>query len=90
MIDHLSEDDPDGFRAALIEYQAGVVAWPAAAAPASAAITAELEARLAGLDQDIADIEDKQGERTWVKAKASIDRLVKLQTDVALATRTTE
>jgi len=90
MIDHLSEDDPDGFRSALIEYQAGVAAWPAAAAPASAAITAELEARLVGLDQNIADIEDKQGEHTWVKANASIDRLVKLQTDVALATRTTE
>ncbi|MDP1577180.1 MAG: AAA family ATPase [Cypionkella sp.] len=90
MIDLLSDDDPDGFRAALIEYRAGVAAWPAAAAPASAAITAELEGSLNGLDQDIAAIEEKQGEHTWVKAKASIDRLLKLQTDVALATRTTE
>ncbi len=90
MIDHLSEDDPNGFRAALISYQAGIAEWPAAAAPASAAITVELEARLIGLNQEIADIEEKQGEHTWVKVKVSIDRLLKLQTDLALATRTTE
>lgn len=90
MIDHLPEDDPDGFRAVLIEYQAGIAAWPAAAAPVSAAITAGLEARLTGLDQDIANIQEKQGEHTWVKAKANIDRLLKLQTDVTRATRTTE
>lgn len=90
MIDHLSEDNPDGFGAALVEYQARVAAWPAAAAPASAELTTELEARLTGLDKEIADIEEKQGEHTWVKAKASIDRLLKLQTDVALATRRTE
>ncbi|MGE4306066.1 MAG: AAA family ATPase [Novosphingobium sp.] len=90
MIDHLSEEDPDGFRAALTAYQAGIAGWPASAAPDSPAITAELEARLVGLNQDIADIEEKQGEHTWVKANANIDRLLKLQTDVALATRTTE
>lgn len=90
MIDHLSEEDPDGFREALTAYQAGIAGWPASAAPDSAAITVELEARLVGLNQDIADIEEKQGEHTWVKANASIDRLLKLQTDVALATRTTE
>jgi len=90
MIDHLSEEDPDGFRAALVTYQAEIAGWPASVVPDSAAITAELEARLVGLDQEIADIEEKQGEHTWVKAKASMDRLLKLQTDVALATRTTE
>ena len=90
MIDHLSEEDPDGFRAELTAYQAGIAGWPASAAPDSAAITVELEVHLVGLNQDIADIEEKQGEHTWVKANASIDRLLKLQTDVALATRTTE
>lgn len=90
MIDHLSEEDPDGFRAALIAYQGGIAGWPTEDPPNPAAITAELEARLIGLDKEIADIEEKQGEHTWVKAKASIDRLLILQTDVALATRTTE
>lgn len=90
MIDHVSEEGPDGFRALVIAYQAGIAGWPASAAPDAAAMTAELEARLIGLDQEIADIEEKQGEHTWVKANASIDRLLKLQTDVALATRTTD
>lgn len=90
MIDHLSEKGDDGLRAALIAYQAVIAGWPAPENPDSAAIIAELEARLIGLDQEIADIEEKQGEHTWVKAKASIDRLLKLRTDVALATRNTE
>lgn len=87
MIEYLSGDDADGFRAAIIDYQAGVAAWPAAAAPASAAITAELEARLIFLDYEIAQIVENQGEHTWMKAKASIDRLLNLQKHVALATR---
>ena len=90
MIEHLSAEDSHDFRAALITYQGGIGGWPAEDAPNPAAITAELEARRIDLDQEIADIEEKQGEHTWAKAKASIDRLRKLQTDVALATRTTE
>lgn len=90
IVDLLSEEDPDGFKTALMAYQAGIAGWPASTAPDCAAITAELEARLTGLNQDIADIEENQGEHTWGKAKASIDRLLKLQTDVALAMRTTE
>lgn len=90
MIEHLSDDDGDGFKTALIAYQAGVGGWPTVDAPDSAAIVAELETRLSDLDHEIADIEAKQGEHTWVKVKASIDRLLNLQRDVALATRTTE
>lgn len=90
MIEHLTDDDGDGFKTALIAYQADVAGWPAADAPESAAIASELENRLADLDRHIADIEAKQGEHTWVKAKASIDRLLKLQNDLALATRTAE
>ncbi|MEC5325490.1 AAA family ATPase [Aurantimonas sp. A3-2-R12] len=90
MIEHLPDDDGDAFKTALIAYQAGVAEWPAANAPDSAAIVAALEICLADFDQEIADIAAKQGEHTWVKAKASIDRLLKLQKDVALATRTTE
>ncbi|MGA0613152.1 AAA family ATPase [Paracoccus sp. KR1-242] len=90
MIEHLPDDDGDWFKIALVFYQTGVSEWPAAAAPESAAIVAELEARLAGLDKDIADIEAKQGQHTWIKAKASIDRLLTLRKEVALATRTVE
>jgi predicted ATPase len=90
MIEHLSDDDDDDFKAALIVYQSCVAEWPAAGAPESADIVAELETRLADLDRDIADIEAKQGEHTWGKAKTSIDRLLKIQKEVELATRTTE
>ncbi|MGB7374178.1 AAA family ATPase [Pontixanthobacter sp.] len=90
MIEHLSDDDDGGFKTALIAYQTGVGGWPAVDPPDSAAIVAELETRLSDLDHEIADIEAKQGEHTWVKVKASIDRLLKLQKDVALANRTTE
>ena len=89
MIEHLHHDDDGEFKTALIAYQTGLAGWPAANAPESAEIVAELEIRLAELDQEIAGIEAKQGEHTWVKAKATIDRLLKLQKDVALATRTT-
>lgn len=90
MVEHLPDDDVDGFKTALMAYQAGAAGWPTVEAPDSAAVVAELETRLADLDHEIADIEAKQGEHTWVKVKASIDRLLKLQRDVALATRTTD
>ncbi|WP_245416673.1 AAA family ATPase [Pseudochrobactrum asaccharolyticum] len=90
MINHLSDDEPDGFKAAFIAYHAGIVEWPAADNPDVATITAELEVLLIGLDQEIVGIEEKQGEHTWVKAKASIDRLLKIRTEVALATRNAE
>lgn len=90
MIEHLPEDDGAGFKTALITYQDDVARWPATDAPESTAIASELENRLADLDRQIADIEAKQGEHTWVKAKAGIDRLLRLQDDFALASRTTE
>ena len=90
MIEHLPDDDGDGPKSALICYQAGVAEWPTAEAPESAAIVADLESRLSNLNQEIADIEEKQGEHTWANAKARIDRLLKLQKDVVLATRTAD
>lgn len=89
MIEHLPGHDGDGFRIALIAYQAGISGWPIGEAPDPAAIVAELEARLIGLDHEIAEIEANQGEHTWVKVKTSIDRLLILQKDVALASRIT-
>ncbi|MEH6693726.1 MAG: AAA family ATPase [Hyphomonas sp.] len=90
MIEHLPDDDGHAFKAAVIAYQTGIVGWPDADVPESTAIVAELETLLADLDQEITDIEAKQGEHTWVKTKASIDRLLRLEKDVALAKRTAE
>ncbi|WP_272002884.1 AAA family ATPase [Roseovarius sp. ZX-A-9] len=90
MIEHLPDDDGDGPKTALIGYQVGIGKWPDSDAPESATVVADLESRLCNLDQEIADIEAKQGEHTWVNAKARIDRLMTLHRDVALATRTAE
>jgi len=90
MIELLPDGDGTGCKSALIGYQNGVAAWPASDAPKSAPIVVDLESRLATLNQEIADIEAKQGELTWLNAKVRIDRLFNLQKEVALATRTTE
>lgn len=90
MIEHLPDDDGSGPKSALIGYQADVAKWPASDAPESAAICADLESRLADLDQEIANIEAKQGEHTWANAKARIDRFFELQLEMAQATRTTK
>lgn len=75
-------------KADLIAYQAGITGWPQAAVPASADIVASIAKLLATLDQAITDIESKQGDHTYIKAKAKIDRLLELQTERVLALRT--
>lgn len=90
MIENLPDDDGAGFKAALVAYQTAVARWPEIDAPEPADIINELETRLTSLELEISSIQAKQGEHTWVKAKASIDRLLQLKTEVELATRTTE
>ena len=72
----------------LIAYQAGVAGWPQSAVPASADIVPAIAKLLATLDQAIADIASKQGDHTYIKAKAKIDRLLELQAERDLGLRT--
>jgi recombinational DNA repair ATPase RecF len=83
-------DDEAELKADLIAYQAGIAGWAQAAVPASADIVASIAKLLAVLDQAIVDIESKQGDHTYIKAKTKIDRLLELQSerDLALRTRT--
>lgn len=81
-------DDETALKADLIAYQVGVAGWPQTAVPASADIVSAIAKLLATLDQAIADIEAKQGDHTYIKAKAKIDRLLELQTERNLALRT--
>ncbi|MHA6644000.1 AAA family ATPase [Mesorhizobium sp. A623] len=90
LIEHLNDDDESGPKSKLIAYQAGVSAWPVAEAPASADIIAVIAAMLADLDEDIAAIEAKQGDHTWVKAKVKIAHLLELQDEIVLAVKTSE
>ena len=62
-------DGEAALKADLIAYQAGIAGWPRGAVPASADIVAAIATLLAGLDQAIGDIEFKQGDHTYIKAK---------------------
>ena len=90
MIEYLPDGDEGDFKTTLVTYQASIAKWPTTEAPNSNRIVDGLEKHLADLDQEIASIEAKQGDHTWVKAKAKIDWFLQLQQEVALATRTTE
>jgi ABC-type lipoprotein export system ATPase subunit len=81
-------DGEAALKADLIAYQAGIAGWPQIAVPASANIVASIAKLLAALDQAIADIEAKQGDHTYIKAKAKIERLLELQAERDLALRT--
>lgn len=83
-------DDEAAFKASLIAYQTGIVGWPQTAVPASADIVSAIAKLLATLDQAIADIESKQGDHTYIRAKAKVDRLLELQTERNVALRTQE
>jgi tetratricopeptide (TPR) repeat protein len=85
LIGHLGDGE-----AALIAYKAGIADWPQTAVPASADTVAVIAKLLAKLDQAIADIESKQGDHTYIKAKTKIDRLLELQTERDLVLRTLE
>ncbi|MHC5653165.1 AAA family ATPase [Stappia sp. ICDLI1TA098] len=74
----------------LVAYQAGVAGWPKSAAPASVGIVASIRKLLTALDQAISDIEAKQGDHTYLKAKAKIDRLLELEGERNLALRTSK
>ncbi|KRQ95145.1 AAA family ATPase [Bradyrhizobium valentinum] len=81
--------DADGqIKTELASYQAAVEAWSSGDAPASAAVIASISALFSQLNARIADIEANQGEHTYAKAKARIDRLLELQSEHLLALRT--
>lgn len=87
LIGHLGDGEA-ALKADLIAYQADIADWPQTAVPASADVIAAIATLLATLGQAIADIESKQGDHTYIKAKAKIDQLLELQTERNLALRT--
>jgi len=80
--------DDSAQKANLTTYHASLVNWPESAPPATADISAAIAKLLKSLDQAINDIEAKQGEHTYVKAKMKIDRLLELQAEREIALRT--
>ncbi|MBS4009780.1 MAG: AAA family ATPase [Roseovarius sp.] len=83
-------DGDAALKSDLVAYQAGIAGWPKSAVPASDGIVASTSKLLTTLDQAICDIEAKQGDHTYIKAKVRIDRLLELESERNLALRTSE
>jgi ABC-type lipoprotein export system ATPase subunit len=86
----LLSDDDAALKAEIIAYQGFIAGWPGGDVQTSDNIVAEIAKLLIYLDQVIADIETKQGDHTYVKAKAKIDHLLELQAEHDLVLRTQE
>jgi hypothetical protein len=84
----LLADEDAALKADVVAYQTDLAGWPLGAVPASAQMAEGLVKLVAMLDLTIADIESRQGEHTYIKAKAKVDRLLELQTERDLARRT--
>lgn len=77
--------DESTLKADLITYRDSVKKCSGSNPPVSAGIVAEIAEHLTSLDKDIATIEARQGEHTYVKAKTIIDRLLELNAERKLA-----
>lgn len=77
-------------KADLIAYQEAIAGWPQVGVTTSANIVAALANFYVHLNKVIAEIEAKQGDNTYAKAKARIDRLLELETERDLALKTQE
>ena len=75
-------------KAELAAYGSPVDAWVDSDPPSSGSLAAAISALLATLYEMIAEIETKQGDHTYAKAKSKIDRLLELRDDRVLALRT--
>ncbi len=81
-------DDYKDARTAITEFRTTVNAWQAGAVLDSTAAVSAVATALADVDSRIASIVEKQGEHTYAKAKAKLERLIALADDHALASRT--
>jgi recombinational DNA repair ATPase RecF len=81
-------DDEATMKVNLTTYQVAVARWPKDDLLDSTHIVAAIIKLLALLDHAISDIESKQSEHTYAKAKRKIDRLLELHAERDLALRT--
>jgi recombinational DNA repair ATPase RecF len=83
-------DSGAALKSDLVAYQVAVAGWPKNTAPASVDIVASISKLLTTLDKAISDIEAKQGDHTYIKAKAKIDSLLELEGERNLALQTSK
>jgi len=84
----LLDDSAAPLKVELAAYQSAVMGWPKRIAPTSANIIIAINMLVDTLNKKIVEIEVKQGDHTYVKAKAKVDRLLALQEERELATNT--
>lgn len=72
----------------LITYHAGIANWSSEAAPNSHDVVASIADLMQKLARIITDIESKQGDHTYHKAKVKIDKLLDIKNEYTLASRT--
>jgi len=72
-------DDLSALKINLTTYRNSLATWPETEPPVSTDIVNAIAELLASVDESIIEIEAKQGEHTYVKAKSKIDRLLELQ-----------
>jgi ABC-type lipoprotein export system ATPase subunit len=81
-------DEEAALKVELAAYGTAVDAWTNGAPPTSASLVSALATLIGGLDKAIADIEARQGDHTYAKAKSKIDRLLDLQAERAFVRHT--
>lgn len=77
-------------KADICVYQSQVASWSTGEAPDATAIVYALANLVADLDQEIREIDEKQGDHTYIRAKSKIDRLLQLRDERAIALQTAE
>lgn len=80
-------DSEVALKEELAAYGVAVDAWANGDPPAAGPLVAGLSTLLGALDKAIADIEAKQGDHTYARAKSKIDRLLELHAERVRALR---
>lgn len=87
LIGHLSDSEA-ALKADLTSYRSEIAGWPKNPVPVSTNVVSAIAKLQTKLDKAIADIELKQGDYTYIRARAKIDRLLELKTERNFALRT--
>ena len=90
LIGLLDEGSQSALKTELSAYQASITEWSGGEAPDSSGISAHISDLLTRLQQSITDIEVRQGEHSYFKVKAKIDRLLEMREEYVFASERRE
>lgn len=81
-------DERETLKIGLANYRVAVETWAENGTPDSAPLVDTLTTFISDLNRQINEIEEKQGDHTYNKAKTIIDRLLEIQTERLITERT--